>query len=310
MRPSPSHARQERPTREAYATRRLTFESNGRTCVGTLYTPAGSGTPPVVVLAPGFAAERSFGVPAVAERFAAAGYAAFTFDYRGFGESEPMNGPKRNLVLPTRQLADFEAAIERVTDLETVDSDRLGLWGTSLSGGHVISIAADRADVSAAIVQVPFVDGRAIARSQGPKYIGRALAAGLLDRVGGAFGRPHRVRVYGDPDQFAILADPEAKQAYLDLIPRESTWANRTRARAVLALARYRPVTAAHAIRAPTMVVAGIEDRVVPLESVARLVDRIADVSFLSRRMGHFEVYDGAFDETVRQELAFLDGVL
>jgi hypothetical protein len=61
--------------------------------------------------------------------------------------------------------------------------------GTSLSGGHVVAVAADLPEVSAVVCQVPFngfprrVEGRSAAVTL------RLLLAMVSDRVRGALGR-------------------------------------------------------------------------------------------------------------------------
>ncbi|QLG63313.1 alpha/beta hydrolase [Halorarum salinum] len=292
------------PSREAYATRRVTFRSDGDACAGTLYLPASADDAPVVVMAHGFAAEASFGLERYAERFAEAGYAALTFDYRGFDGSEG-----EAVVLPGRQLDDWHAALDRVDDLDEVGGSR-ALWGTSLSGGHVIRVAAERRDVDAVLAQAPFVDGRTLLRTKSKRYLLRAAGAGLRDRVGSLVGRPHHVKVFGAPDEFAALNEPGAKEGYLRLVPRESRWRNRTPARTLLALPRYRPVESAEDVRAPTLVVAGTADAVVPFSAVAGLVEALPDPTLVAKRMGHFDVHGDAFPELVDHQLAFLRATL
>ncbi|MFB6143284.1 MAG: alpha/beta hydrolase [Halorientalis sp.] len=104
------------------------FESEGTRCAGWLYEPQGVEDPPVVVMAHGFGGEREARLPAFAERFAAAGLAAFVFDYRGFGDSD---GDPPHVVSGPRRVTDYEAALAHVRSLDGVDSDRVGLWGTS-----------------------------------------------------------------------------------------------------------------------------------------------------------------------------------
>ena len=302
-RPAPMRSRRRErtePSPESYATRRVSFDSGGDACAGTLYRPADAVDPPVVVMANGIAAEASFGLPRFAKRFAAAGYAAFTFDYRGFDDSEG-----DALVLPARQLDDWRAALDRVDDLPDVGGRR-ALWGTSLSGGHVLTLAAERTDVDAVVAQVPFVDGRKLLRTKSPRYLLRALFAGVRDRAGALVGHPHTVRVYGDPDEFALLNEPGAKDGYVRLIPRRSRWRNRTRARTVLALPRYRPVTSAEDVGAPTLVVAGTEDQVVPYGAVETLVETLPEPTLVAKTMGHFDPMHDAFPEVVEHQLAFL----
>ena len=65
-----------------------TFNSGSDQCVGDLYLPQGIESPPVIVMAHGFAGERSFQLPVFAEMFCSQGVAVFLFDYRTFGDSE------------------------------------------------------------------------------------------------------------------------------------------------------------------------------------------------------------------------------
>ncbi|WP_235271471.1 alpha/beta fold hydrolase [Halorubrum saccharovorum] len=140
-------------------------------------------------MAPGLGAERSFGYPAVAERFADAGYAAFLFDYRGFGESDGDS----QLVDPEGQRADYAAAIDRVQRVDAVGRD-LVLWGASLSAAHVLTLAAERRDPDAVIAAVPMLDGRGIARRRGAKYLARSGIAGAAtcSATGSAADGPSR----------------------------------------------------------------------------------------------------------------------
>jgi cephalosporin-C deacetylase-like acetyl esterase len=90
-------------------------------------------------MAHGFGGQREMRLPAFAEHFAARGLAVPVFDYRCFGASD---GMPRNWIDPRRHLADCHAAIEHARSLRDVDGSRLGLWGTSFSGGHVLATAA------------------------------------------------------------------------------------------------------------------------------------------------------------------------
>ncbi|WP_277553432.1 alpha/beta hydrolase [Halobaculum limi] len=290
-----------RPSRERFSTRRLTFTVDSDTCVGTLYRPRDVDDPAVVVLAHGFAAEAAFGLDRIAERLAGAGYAAFTFDYRGFGKSEGTP-----VVLPSRQLDDWRGAIDRVREVDVL-GDGLALWGVSLAGGHVVTVATERTDVDAVVARTPFADGRALLRSKSPGFLLKATVAGLRDRVGGLVRRHHEVKVYGRTEEFAVLNEPGALDGYSSLIPRNSTWQNRTRARTLLALPRYRPVTVAEDVACPTFVVAGTDDEVVPYATAERLADALPESSLLALPMGHFDSWDARFTEVLAHEVAFLD---
>lgn len=288
-----------------YARNDADFESGGTRCAGWLYTPEGTARPPVVVMAHGFAGERTFGLEAYAEAFVARGYAVFLFDYRGFGDS---GGEPRGLVDPARQVADWEAAVDHVHRLDGVDSGQLALWGVSLSGGHVVEVAAGNHRVDAVVAQVPFLDGRAVTRAAGVRHALKGTVAGFRDVVRKyTFRAPYRVPVVADPDEFAVMNSPGAKRGMLDLVPDPPTWDNAVPARTLLDMPRYRPVTSADEVPCPVLLVAGREDEVVPASSVESAADEFADATLLSLPMDHFDGFEAAFDEVAAYEATFLD---
>lgn len=280
------------------------FVSGGLRCAGWLYLPDGVKKPPVVVMAHGFAAERSFGLTAFAERFCEGGFAVFLFDYRNFGGSE---GEPRNLVSVKMQLEDWRSALNHVRGLKEVDGERVALWGTSFSGGHVLVIAAQDQRVSAVVAQVPFVDGLATASSLGFKFVLRALAHGLRDVLASLAGRVHYVPVVSDPDEFAVMNTPGSKEGYLALVPEGSTWQNRCPARILLSIPFYRPVRYASKIKCPVLIIYAEKDTLIPPEAVRKTAGKIGDVKVIQLDAGHFDVYvKPLFEKVVEAELEFL----
>ena len=87
------------------------FYSKGTRCSAWLYLPASGEKCPIIVMAHGLGGTREMRLDEYAERFAAAGYACFLFDYRNFGASD---GNKRQLINVRMQLEDWESAIEHV----------------------------------------------------------------------------------------------------------------------------------------------------------------------------------------------------
>src|SRR3954470_22313071 len=104
------------------------FDSGGSNqCAATLFRPAGSDGPaPCVVMGSGLSCVRDQGMDAVAERFAMAGFAALTVDYRHFGAS---GGEPRGLVSGARQRQDLRAALSYAGARTEVDRSRIALWG-------------------------------------------------------------------------------------------------------------------------------------------------------------------------------------
>ena len=63
----------------------VTFTSGGERCAGWWYEPAAEPDGRAIVMANGFSLTRHDGLPAYAERFAAAGFAVLLFDHRNLG---------------------------------------------------------------------------------------------------------------------------------------------------------------------------------------------------------------------------------
>ena len=133
------------------------FKSRGVACKGWLYTPEKGKAPfPVVVMAGGWCYVKEIVMPHYAEMFAKAGLASILFDYRNFGES---GGEPRQHINPYEQIEDYKNAICFAETLKEIDSERIGIWGISYSGGHVLIIGATDPRVKCIAAVVPCVDG-------------------------------------------------------------------------------------------------------------------------------------------------------
>ena len=177
------------------------------------------------MLAHGFGGVREARLDAYGERFAQAGYAALVFDYRHHGASE---GEPRLLIDIGRQHADWRAAIAYARAIEGVDANRIVVWGTSFSGGHVVEMAATDHRIAAVIAQTPYMSGVAVLRSAGTAHNLRLTAAGLRDVAAGMRGRPgHEMAVVGPPGSTAAMASPDAEPGYRALFPDGYEWPNR-----------------------------------------------------------------------------------
>lgn len=134
----------------------VSFKSHGTNCHARLYEPtAANSNGAGVVLAHGFCGTIDAGLIAYAESFASAGFHALVFDYRGFGLSD---GTPRQFVSVPRQTQDWRRAIVTLRGQANVDADRVGLWGMSFSGGHVIHMAHADPKIRAVVAQVPMID--------------------------------------------------------------------------------------------------------------------------------------------------------
>jgi pimeloyl-ACP methyl ester carboxylesterase len=281
------------------------FTSRGLRCAGWLYVPQAVVRPPVVLMAHGFGAERTFGLEPFAERFAQSGLATFLFDYRCFGDSE---GEPRNWISPRRHLQDWEAALAHVKGLPAIDSSRIALWGTSFSGGHVIVIAARHPEISAVVAQVPFTDGLALLTSVPAKLMARLSIAALRDLIRLLTRRsPFTVPIVGKPDSLAILNTPGTWEGYQSILPKETSWTNACPARAVFTTSFYRPIRCAKRVRCPVLLVMAKRDELIPPWTVQKERARLSDAQLIALNSGHFDPYKGqSFEEVVVMTQKFL----
>ena len=136
----------------------IEFKTDDRvTLRGWLYTPDGAqSSSPTIVMAHGYSAVKEMYLDSFAEVFCAAGFAVLVYDNRNFGASD---GEPRGEIDPWRQINDYRDAITFAGTLSEVDKDRIGVWGSSYSGGHVIVVGALDRRVKCVVCQVPLISG-------------------------------------------------------------------------------------------------------------------------------------------------------
>jgi alpha-beta hydrolase superfamily lysophospholipase len=268
--------------------------------------PESEGPHPIVVLAHGFGGVRDARLWAYAERFADAGLAALVFDYRHFGAS---GGSPRQLLDVERQLDDWRAAIAFARGLDGVDPERVALWGTSFSGGHVAVLAAEDQRVAAAISQGPFLDGVWALRAAGPRNNLRLAFAALRDEVARLRGRPpHMLAVVGPPGSVAAMNSPDAEPGYRALFPPDVEFRNEVAARIGLRIGLYRPIRQAERVACPWLVCVVDGDVITPPQPALKAAGRAPRGEARRYRGGHFDIYVGElFERVVADQLEFLD---
>jgi dienelactone hydrolase len=287
------------------------IQSAGDNLAGWLYRPdEPNGAVPCIVMAHGFGALKEARLDAFAERFAAAGYAVVVFDYRHFGGS---TGEPRNLVDISRQHEDWRAAIQYARSLEGVDPDRVVIWGSSFSGGHVMKLGAEDERIAAIISQVPHADGLATLRAAGPIRLLKLTAVGLRDAAVAAVGRePYYIPIVGPPGSLAAMATPDAEPGYSRMYADGFEWRNEVPARIALRITTYSPGRRATQIAAPMLVLVAGDDVVTPPGPARRAAAKAPKGKLVEfEGIGHFDPYVGAnFERSISAQLDFLQTVV
>ena len=185
--------------------RHVDIWSDGTRLSGDLWSPRGLQSAdklPAVILCHGWGGVRSHFNQAYAPEFVTAGYVVLTFDYRGWGDSdsrlvikekmpEPDEGGMitvraqaiRELVDPLDQTEDIINCINFLSGEPGVDPDRIGLWGTSFGGGHVVYVATLDKRVKCIVSQVPAMDGGWVNLFYQPSKLATQRARGEIDPV-------------------------------------------------------------------------------------------------------------------------------
>ncbi|MEU6583482.1 alpha/beta hydrolase [Nocardia sp. NPDC046763] len=283
------------------------FTSGSDECAAWHY-PGTNGA--CVIMAGAIAVTKEPGTDRFAERFHQAGFTVLAFDYRHLGES---SGMPRQVVRVREQLDDWRAAIEFASALTEVDPAKLALWGHSLSGGHVLNIAAHHPGLAAAIAQSPHADGPAISRNasryQKPLALLRFTGRALLDIAAGLVGSPPvLIPLVGDPGTVAALTTPDAPDMPHALDPdgRYPTWQQSVAARSALRTALYRPGRHASHIHCPLLVIACNQDQSALTAPALRVAAQAPRSELVRVPGGHYATYLESHEETVEAELSFL----
>ena len=189
--------------------RDIAFDAAGTTLRGWFYPAEGaSGPGAAVVMAHGFSAVKEMYLDRFAEVFAAAGLNVLVFDNRCFGASD---GEPRQEIDPWAQVRDYRHAITYAGTLPETDANRIGIWGSSYSGGHVLVLGAIDRRVKAVVSQVPLISGhdnfRALVRAD---FIAGFREMFDDDRLARFRGEPPVMVPVVDEDPLAPSALPTA----------------------------------------------------------------------------------------------------
>lgn len=287
------------------------FSSRGIRCAAWVYRPAelASSTVPVIVMAHGFGCVRALRLPAYAQRFAAAGYVVVVFDYRYFGDSD---GRPRQLLDIAAQLDDWRAAIAWARTLDGVDPQRVVGWGTSLSGGHVITLAGTGVPLTAIIAQVPHVDGFAAAHAADLRHAARLLPAAFDDTWRALLRRtPRYLDSIGAPGTRSIMATPDAMAALERMAAADGLTLEdfpiTVAARIVLRIGLYSPIRHAADVMCPALIQVVDDDALTPTRQARKTAQRMPRATLKSYPGHHFDVYvEPLFTTVIADQIAFL----
>lgn len=273
---------------------------DGITLRGWHYVPENAPGPvPTIVMAHGFSAVKEMYLDKFAETFAAAGLASIVFDNRNFGASD---GALRQDIDPWVQVSDYRDAITFVETLPETDTSRIGIWGSSYSGGHVLVVAAMDRRVKAVVSQVPLASGHVNAR--------RLIRADFIESTHRAFEEDRRNRMKGgepamipvvdeNPMAASALPTPDSWKWFSEThAARAPSWKNEVTLRSVEKFTEYEPASYISFI-SPTpllMVIALGDVLTVADQALVAYEQALQPKKLVALKGGHFDAYVDDFD--------------
>ncbi len=263
--------------------------SDGTRMAGDLWLPEGFGDgaeKPAILMTHGWGGERSHLNNSYAPKFARAGFVVLTFDYRGWADSDSRlviieDQPKpdadgvvtvraraiREVVDPRDQIRDITSALEYLIGEPGVDGARIGIWGTSYSGGHVIYLGARDDRVAAIVSQVGYQGvGWSAERFRFARQRGVDKARGVIDPIPQGIDQVPNLR--GTPD--------------------------------LAKMAGYRPIESAAAIKVPTLVIDVKEEELFDRRknglAVYEIINGNAVAEYKTYSGKHYDIYSRHYD--------------
>jgi fermentation-respiration switch protein FrsA (DUF1100 family) len=272
----------------------ITFKSKGLNCAGWLYVPdelKKGQKAPAIVMAHGHSAVKEQYLAPFAERFAAAGYVTLVFDYRFWGSSE---GEPRCQLFPLEQVEDYRNAITWVSEQPEVDPKRIGLWGSSYSGGIIVYVATFDKRVKALVGQVPAVISLDDRRNMNPgrwDAVGDMLLKDRIERY--RTGVVNYMKVVTADNEPCSLAGKEAYDFFIASQNVAPTWQNRITYESVEKMREFDAGLLIHWVSPAAMLLIPAEkDYLLPMSVVKAAYDRAGEPKgIMPLPVGHFEVY-------------------
>jgi hypothetical protein len=259
--------------------------SHGAVLRGWLFRPdAADGPIPGIVMAHGLSATREMFLDDYAEAFAAAGLAALAYDHFGFGASD---GEPRQWPSPSVQHEGYRDAITWLAGQPGIDPTRIGIWGSSFSGGHVIVLAAEDLPIRCAVAQVPFL-------GEGGAELPAAALSAVVEAITQGRDDVTIPVVTAERDGLGFIYEDDGAAWFTRVAAeRAPTWRNELR---ISSFAEpFRPIDHLAAARVPLLLVTASADRLTPSGPAGPVADATPNVEIAELPGSHFDVYVDGF---------------
>lgn len=277
----------------------IVFEANGAKLAAWLYSDGDERPQPTIVMSHGFSAVMAMGLQHYADAFAAAGYACLVYDHRNYGRS---SGWPRNETDPWAQVEDMRAAISFARTLPCCDPDRMGLWGTSYAGGHVLTVGALDKRVRCLVSQVPLVSGQ--------RTFDAWVPADRRERFLGRLGADRDARARGEPPGTTPAAVPGSEtEEWARAVDKDGVYANQVTLRSLELLRTYEPIGFVDRIApTPLLMIVAERDVQTPVEWQREAFELAGEPKRLVELPGrHYDPYMSLLPQSIAAALEWFD---
>jgi uncharacterized protein len=275
----------------------VTFPSQGLKCAAWYYVPSGlkeGEKRPAIVMAHGFTAVKEMYLDGFAKKFAEAGMVVLVFDYRFFGASE---GEPRAQLFYHEQLQDYCNAVTWASMQKEVDANRIGIWGTSYSGGHVMHLGAFDRRIKAVVAQVPMTgQWEAYYGSQPPDQLAGTFGWYAQNRADQyAKGQVNYITVAAPEKEPSVVPLKEWYDAFMALSKNAPNWLNKVTIESLEVGMEYDPTAGIeHISPTPFLMIIASDDIITPTALEKKAFERAKEPKKLIVVPGrHFDAYDG-----------------
>jgi len=293
----------------------VSFMVDGVTLSGWLYLPQDLAKPvPCVVLNTGFCGTKDFLLEKYALRFVEAGFAAISFDYRHFGDSQ---GEPRQIYSVSKQLEDNKAVVAFARTRSEIDAEKIFLWGTSSSGNYGIMLAAEDKRIAGVIGQAPSLDhhaeGKMIVKREGMGWFLKLILHAQKDKLRSRFGlSSHTFPAVGKPGTTAMLIAPGFFEGYQKIAKNSKSFQNEVCARIMLAFDEPNLLKSAENVTCPVLFILCEDDNLTLPDAHKKIEKTLGElVKFIKYPIGHFEIYSGEyFEKCVVEQVSFITNIV
>ncbi|EXJ71133.1 uncharacterized protein A1O5_06127 [Cladophialophora psammophila CBS 110553] len=267
---------------------------------------------PCLVMAHGFSSLKEMDLNTFAEYFTShLPLSCFVYDNRGFGDSDTKEGQPRHEIIRTQQTSDYSDAITYAQSRSDVNPDKIGVWGSSYSGGHVLWAGAVDRRVKVVLSQVPCVDGWSnFHRLIRPDFVAGLNRLFQEDRLARAAGKPPGSLpvVDEDPHKPSALPTPDSYQFFTGW-GKNSNWKNNVTVKTIEAFREYHPSAhIQHISPTPLLMTVAENDVLTPTDLALEAYSRALEPKQLHLLPGgHFDAYSGPnFERNANKQAQFL----